>query len=54
MVVMRSSNFLLAEIENTVGKILFIFAGYNKEMEKFLKQMGQGSSARDFLRRLRL
>lgn len=28
-------DFLLAEIENYVGKIVFIFAGYNKEMEKF-------------------
>lgn len=28
-------DFLLAEMENNVGKIVFIFAGYNKEMEKF-------------------
>jgi len=30
-------DFLLAEIENNVGKIVFIFAGYNKEMEKFFQ-----------------
>jgi energy-coupling factor transporter ATP-binding protein EcfA2 len=30
-------DFLLAEIENNVGKIVFIFAGYNKEMEKFFE-----------------
>ena len=29
--------FLLAEIENTAGKIVFIFAGYNKQMEKFFE-----------------
>jgi len=29
--------FLLAEIENNVGKIVFIFAGYNMEMEKFFQ-----------------
>ena len=28
-------DFLLAEIENLVGKVIFIFAGYDKEMEKF-------------------
>lgn len=28
-------DFLLAEIENQVGTIVFILAGYNKEMEKF-------------------
>jgi hypothetical protein len=28
-------DFLLAEMENNVGKIVFIFAGYDKEMEKF-------------------
>jgi flagellar biosynthesis GTPase FlhF len=27
-------DFLLAEMENNVGKIIFILAGYNKEMEK--------------------
>jgi hypothetical protein len=27
-------DFLLAEIENNIGKIVFIFAGYNKNMEK--------------------
>lgn len=27
-------DFLLAEMENNVGKIVFILAGYNKEMEK--------------------
>jgi len=26
-------DFLLAEIENNVGKIVFLFAGYSKEME---------------------
>ena len=30
-------DFLLAEMENQVGKIVFIFAGYNKEMEKFFE-----------------
>jgi len=30
-------DFLLAEIENQVGKIVFIFAGYNKQMEKFFE-----------------
>ena len=30
-------DFLLAEIENNIGKIVFIFAGYNKEMEKFFE-----------------
>ena len=30
-------DFLLAEMENNVGKILFIFAGYNKNMEKFFE-----------------
>lgn len=30
-------DFLLAEIENQVGKIVFILAGYNKEMEKFFE-----------------
>jgi hypothetical protein len=28
-------DFLLAEIEKNIGKMVFIFAGYNKEMEKF-------------------
>ena len=28
-------DFLLAEMEENVGKIVFIVAGYNKEMEKF-------------------
>jgi hypothetical protein len=28
-------DFLLAEMENNVGKIVFILAGYDKEMEKF-------------------
>jgi Cdc6-like AAA superfamily ATPase len=28
-------DFLLAEIENLTGKIVFIFAGYNKQMEAF-------------------
>lgn len=30
-------DFLLAEIENLVGKVVFIFAGYDKEMEKFFE-----------------
>ncbi|KAI0549276.1 P-loop containing nucleoside triphosphate hydrolase protein [Xylaria curta] len=28
-------NFLLAEIENHIGKIVFVFAGYRKQMEAF-------------------
>lgn len=38
-------DFLLAEIENQVGKIVFIFAGYNKQMEKFFDH-NQGFSSR--------
>ncbi|PNS16705.1 NFX1-type zinc finger-containing protein 1 [Sphaceloma murrayae] len=30
-------DFLLAEIENTAGKIVFLFAGYEKQMEKFFQ-----------------
>ncbi|TAQ88242.1 hypothetical protein B7494_g3417 [Chlorociboria aeruginascens] len=30
-------DFLLAEIENLVGKVVFIFAGYRKQMEKFFE-----------------
>lgn len=30
-------DFLLAEMENNVGKLVFILAGYNKQMEKFLE-----------------
>ena len=30
-------DFLLAEIENQVGKVVFILAGYAKEMEKFFE-----------------
>ncbi|MCJ1427130.1 hypothetical protein MMC29_005033 [Sticta canariensis] len=30
-------DFLLAEMENNVGRIVFILAGYNKEMEKFFE-----------------
>ena len=30
-------DFLLAEIENNVGKIVFILAGYSKQMEKFFE-----------------
>ncbi|RDW71858.1 hypothetical protein BP5796_07892 [Coleophoma crateriformis] len=30
-------DFLLTTIENSVGKIVFIFAGYRKEMEKFFE-----------------
>ena len=30
-------DYLLAEMENNVGKIVFIFAGYNREMEEFFE-----------------
>lgn len=30
-------DYLLAEMENHVGKLVFIFAGYNKEMERFFE-----------------
>jgi hypothetical protein len=30
-------DFLLAEIENRVGKVIFILAGYSKDMEKFFE-----------------
>lgn len=30
-------DFMLAEMENNVGKIIFILAGYNKNMEKFFE-----------------
>ena len=30
-------DYLLAEIENKVGSIIFIFAGYNKQMESFFE-----------------
>jgi hypothetical protein len=30
-------DYLLAEMENRVGTVVFIFAGYNKEMEKFFE-----------------
>jgi hypothetical protein len=30
-------DFLLAEIKNRVGKIVFILAGYSKQMEKFFE-----------------
>ena len=30
-------DYLLAEIENSTGKIVFILAGYNKQMEDFFK-----------------
>ncbi|KAF5346146.1 hypothetical protein D9758_009987 [Tetrapyrgos nigripes] len=30
-------DFLLAEMENNIGKLVFILAGYNKEMEKFFE-----------------
>ena len=38
-------DFLLAEIENLAGKIVFILAGYNKQMEKFF-QHNQGFPSR--------
>lgn len=37
-------NLLLAETENQVGKTVFVFAGYNKQMEKFFKH-SQGFSS---------
>ncbi|KAF2170835.1 hypothetical protein M409DRAFT_63884 [Zasmidium cellare ATCC 36951] len=30
-------DFLLAEVENLTGKIVFVLAGYNKQMEKFFQ-----------------
>jgi replication-associated recombination protein RarA len=30
-------DFLLTEMENNTGKLVFIFAGYNREMERFLE-----------------
>ncbi|KAJ4477292.1 P-loop containing nucleoside triphosphate hydrolase protein [Lentinula aciculospora] len=30
-------DFLLAEMENNIGKLVFIIAGYNKQMEKFFE-----------------
>jgi hypothetical protein len=30
-------DYLLAEIENLAGKVIFIFAGYRKQMEKFFE-----------------
>ncbi|KAA8572098.1 hypothetical protein EYC84_002021 [Monilinia fructicola] len=30
-------DYLLTEIENLVGKIVFVFAGYRKQMEKFFE-----------------
>lgn len=30
-------DFLLAEMENNLGKLVFILAGYNKQMEKFFE-----------------
>ncbi|KAJ7857548.1 P-loop containing nucleoside triphosphate hydrolase protein [Mycena leptocephala] len=30
-------DYLLAEMENNIGQIIFILAGYNKEMEKFFE-----------------
>ncbi|KAF8531244.1 P-loop containing nucleoside triphosphate hydrolase protein [Gautieria morchelliformis] len=33
----RVLDFLLAEMENQVGRIVFILAGYNKQMEKFFE-----------------
>lgn len=30
-------DFLLAEMENNIGKVVFVLAGYNKEMEKFFE-----------------
>lgn len=30
-------DYLLAEIENLIGKVVFVFAGYRKQMEKFFE-----------------
>ena len=30
-------DFMLAEMENNVGKVIFILAGYNKQMERFFE-----------------
>lgn len=30
-------DFLLAEIENLIGKVVFVFAGYRKQMERFFE-----------------
>lgn len=30
-------DFILAEMENNIGKLVWIFAGYNREMEKFFE-----------------
>ena len=30
-------DFMLAEMENNIGKIVFILAGYSREMEKFFE-----------------
>jgi AAA lid domain len=38
-------DFLLAEIENLAGKVVFIFAGYEKQMEKFFEH-NQGFDSR--------
>ncbi|KAK2747019.1 hypothetical protein FQN55_005288 [Onygenales sp. PD_40] len=38
-------DFLLAEIENRVGQVVFILAGYNKQMEKFFEH-NQGFDSR--------
>ncbi|MCJ1288012.1 hypothetical protein MMC26_007365, partial [Xylographa opegraphella] len=38
-------DYLLAEIENQVGKIVFILAGYNKQMENFFEH-NQGFDSR--------
>ena len=37
-------DFLLAEIKNQVGKIVFNFSGYNKQMEKFFEHNQSFSS----------
>jgi AAA lid domain/ATPase family associated with various cellular activities (AAA) len=33
----RVLDFILAEMENSIGKLVWIFAGYNREMEKFFE-----------------
>ena len=33
----RVLDFILAEMENNIGKLVWIFAGYNREMEKFFE-----------------
>ncbi|KAF8958975.1 P-loop containing nucleoside triphosphate hydrolase protein [Flammula alnicola] len=43
-------DFLLAEMENNVGKVVFILAGYNKQMEKFFEH-NPGLTSRKMIHR---